>query len=114
MPWPGRRSAADAKTKPETPTTANDSNASKATTRRSSTNPDGRTMRGHSEPPRPAARLCAPPVLPPVVPATAGACGEDEAPKPADINETGVDTIVGDLRILAVHVPAPDGERYPR
>ncbi|MET0417633.1 MAG: hypothetical protein ABW022_16595 [Actinoplanes sp.] len=46
--------------------------------------------------------------------ATAGGCGKDEEPKSANINETGVDTIVGDLRILAVHVPAPDGDRYPR
>jgi hypothetical protein len=57
---------------------------------------------------------CAAAVLLAVVTAAAGACGGDEQPKPANINETGVDTIVGDLRILAVHVPAPDGDRYPR
>jgi copper(I)-binding protein len=49
-----------------------------------------------------------------VMTATAGACGQDEGSKPADINETGVDTVHGGLRILAVHVPAPDGARYPR
>ncbi|WP_203904007.1 copper chaperone PCu(A)C [Virgisporangium aliadipatigenens] len=46
--------------------------------------------------------------------ATSGACGEDQTPKSANTNETGVDTVVGHLRILAVHVPAPDGHRYPR
>jgi copper(I)-binding protein len=71
-------------------------------------------MPGHSEPARTTARHCAAAVLLAVVTATVSACGEDEAPKPANINETGVDTIAGDLRILAVHVPAPDGDRYPR
>ena len=71
-------------------------------------------MRGQGIPTRTAAKRCAAAVLLAVVTAAAGACGEDGAGKSRDINETGVDTIVGDLRILAVHVPAPDGDRYPR
>lgn len=65
-------------------------------------------MRVQSAPKRVAAVLLA------VVTATAGACGQDTEPKPRDINETGVDTAAGNLRILAVHVPAPGGDRYPR
>lgn len=71
-------------------------------------------MRGQGTPTRTAAKRCAAVGLLAVVTATAGACGEEGGPKPRDINNTGVDTIVGDLRILAVHVPAPDGDRYPR
>ena len=71
-------------------------------------------MQGHSEPARTAAKSRAGAILLAVVTVTAGACGRDEEPKSANINETGVDTIVGDLRILAVHVPAPDGDRYSR
>jgi hypothetical protein len=71
-------------------------------------------MRGHREPARTAAKNRAAAILVAVVTAAVGACGGDEGPKPANINETGVDTIVGDLRILAVHVPAPGGDRYPR
>jgi hypothetical protein len=47
---------------------------------------------------------CAAAVLLAVVTATAGACGEDGEPKPHDINETGVDTVVGHLRILTLDV----------
>jgi len=71
-------------------------------------------MRSQGTPTRTAATRCAAAVLLAVVTATAGACGEDREPKPHNINETGVDTVIGDLRILAVHVPAPDGDRYPR
>jgi periplasmic copper chaperone A len=71
-------------------------------------------MRGHGEPARTAAKNRAAAVLLAVVTATAGACGEDAKPEPTNINETGVDTTIGDLRILAVHVPAPDDERYLR
>jgi hypothetical protein len=53
-------------------------------------------------------------VLLAVMTATAGGCGDDGRPQSRTINETGVDTVVGDLRILAVHVPAPDGDRFPR
>jgi hypothetical protein len=60
------------------------------------------------------ATRCAAAVLLAVVTATAVACGEVGKSKDHNINETGVDTVVGDLRILAVHVPAPDGDRYPR
>jgi hypothetical protein len=71
-------------------------------------------MRGQGTPTRTAAKRFAVAVLLAVATATAGACGEDEKPKSHNINETGVDTVIGDLRILAVHVPAPDGDRYPR
>jgi hypothetical protein len=71
-------------------------------------------MPGQGAPTRTAARRCAAAVLIAVLTATAGACGDDAEPKPANINETGVDTVAGDLRILAVHVPAPAGDRYPR
>jgi hypothetical protein len=54
-------------------------------------------------------------VLLAVMTATAGGCGGDDGrPESRTVNETGVDTVVGDLRILGVHVPAPDGDRYPR
>jgi len=71
-------------------------------------------MRGQGTPTRTTAKRCAAAVLLAVVTAAAGACGEDEGPKPHDINQTGVDATVGGLRILAVHVPAPAGDRYPR
>jgi hypothetical protein len=71
-------------------------------------------MPGQGTPNRTATRRCAAAVLIAVLTATAGACGNDGEPKPANINETGVDAVVGGLRILAVHVPAPGGDRYPR
>jgi copper(I)-binding protein len=44
----------------------------------------------------------------------AGACGGDESKPPvAGIGETGVDSVAGSLRILAVHVVAPAGDGYP-
>jgi hypothetical protein len=76
--------------------------------------PAGRMMRGPGNPFHTAAKHCAAAILLAVVTATAGACGGDDEPQPATVNETGVDAVVGDLRILAVHVPAPDGDRYPR
>jgi len=71
-------------------------------------------MRGQDTPTQTVATRCAAAVLLAVVTATAGACGENGKSKTHNINETGVDTVVGDLRILAVHVPAPDGDRFPR
>jgi copper(I)-binding protein len=44
----------------------------------------------------------------------AGACGGDDAKPPvAGIGESGVDTVAGSLRILAVHVVPPVGDGYP-
>ena len=63
---------------------------------------------------RTATRRCTAAVLTAVLTAAAGACGDDGEPKSTNINETGVDTVAGGLRILAVHVPAPGGDRYPR
>jgi hypothetical protein len=71
-------------------------------------------MRSRSNPTRTAVTRRATAVLLALVTATAGGCGDDGSPTSAAINETGVDTLVGDLRILAVHVPAPDGDRLPR
>jgi periplasmic copper chaperone A len=71
-------------------------------------------MRGHGKAIRAVAKRCAAVILVAVVTATGGACGGDKEPKLTGVNDTGVDTTVGNLRILAVHVPAPDGDRYPR
>jgi len=71
-------------------------------------------MRSRGTPIRTAATRCATTVLLAVVAATAGGCGDDEKPESHNINETGVDTVVGDLRILAVHAPAAAGDRFPR
>jgi copper(I)-binding protein len=44
----------------------------------------------------------------------AGACGGGESKPPvAGIDEAGVDSVAGSLRILAIHVVAPAGDRYP-
>jgi copper(I)-binding protein len=43
-----------------------------------------------------------------------GACDGDAEPPLIGISEAGVDGVVGSLRILAVHVVAPHGDRYPR
>jgi copper(I)-binding protein len=44
----------------------------------------------------------------------AGACGGESKPPVAGVGEAGVDSVAGSLRILAVHVVAPAGDRYPR
>jgi len=72
-------------------------------------------MRSPGTPTPTAATRCAAAALLAVVTATAGACGDADAkPQPGTINETGVDTVLGDLRILAVHVPASGSDRFPR
>jgi len=43
-----------------------------------------------------------------------GACGTATSPPAGNVNETGVDTVVRNLRLLAVHVAAPDGDAYPK
>jgi copper(I)-binding protein len=47
----------------------------------------------------------------------AGACGGEPKPEPkppvARTDQAGVDKVAGSLRILAMHVTAPAGDRYP-
>jgi copper(I)-binding protein len=43
----------------------------------------------------------------------AGACGSTSSPPVGNVNQTGVDTVAGNLRLLAVHVAAPSGGAYP-
>ena len=44
----------------------------------------------------------------------AGACGTAASPPVGNVNETGVDTVAGNLRLLAIHVGAPAGDAYPK
>ena len=44
----------------------------------------------------------------------AGACGTASSPPVGSVDKTGVDATAGNLRLLAVHVPAPAGDRYPK
>jgi hypothetical protein len=42
-----------------------------------------------------------------------GGCGDKSKPPDTGIGEAGFDSVVGSLRILAVHVVPPAGDRYP-
>ncbi|MEV6849670.1 copper chaperone PCu(A)C [Actinoplanes sp. NPDC051411] len=61
-----------------------------------------------------ASRLKAPARIALVTAFAVGACGTASSPPAGNVNDTGVDTLAGNLHLLAVHVPAPSGDGYPK